>query len=106
MNLVDADTVGSMWIRLAKMTQVGLVPRRLLSMDRERVSHGRAVLFGVAAFLYFCFFTAWLPSFVLRSSFLATAPKNVADGVIVVIWAGFFGLGVLVLRLAQNRGLI
>ena len=75
-------------------------------MGRERISHGRAALYGVATFLYFCFFTAWLPSVVLRSSFLSTAPKNVADGIILVIWSGFFGLGIGFLRWAQDRELI
>jgi len=75
-------------------------------MSRERISHGRAFLSGAAIFLYFVIFTAWFPSYLIRSSLLASAPKNVADGVIGVIWGGFLVLGVGFLRWAQDRELI
>jgi len=75
-------------------------------MDREHISHGRAALSGVVVFLYFSIFTAWLPSVLLRSSFLATAPRNVADGIVLVVWGGFFGFGLIALRWTQDRGLI
>lgn len=75
-------------------------------MSREQISQGRALLSAVVIFVYFAVFTAWLPSMVLRSSFLSTAPRNVADGIILVIWGGFFGLGLAGLRWAQDRELI
>lgn len=75
-------------------------------MSRERISHPRAVLSAVIIFVYFAFFTAWLPSALLRSSLLSSAPQNVADGITLVVWGGFFGLGLLALRWAQDRELI
>ncbi len=75
-------------------------------MSRERISQGRAALTGMAIFLYFVITTAWLPSYLLRSPLLANAPKNVADGVTVVIWGGFFVVGLGFLRWAQDRELI
>ena len=75
-------------------------------MSRERISHGRAFLSGAAIFVYFAFFTAWLPSFVVRSSLLASAPRNVADGITLVVWGGFLLLGVGALRWLQDRELI
>ena len=75
-------------------------------MNRDRISQGRAALSGVAIFLYFAIFTAWLPSILARSAFIATASRNVADGIVVVVWAGFFGLGIWALRWTQERGLI
>jgi|AMFO01.1.fsa_nt_gi hypothetical protein len=75
-------------------------------MDRERMSQGRALLSGVLILLYFAIFTAWLPSFLLRSPLLRAAPRNVADGVTVVIWGGFFVAGAWGLRRAQARGWI
>ena len=75
-------------------------------MSRERISHPRAVLSAIIIFLYFAVFTAWLPSALLRSSLLSGAPRNVADGVTLVVWGGFFGIGLLALRWAQDRELI
>ena len=75
-------------------------------MSRERISQGRALLSGAAIFLYFVVTTAWFPSYLIRSPLLASAPKNVADGVIVVVWGGFLVLGVGFLRWAQDRELI
>ncbi len=75
-------------------------------MSRENISQGRAALSAVVIFLYFAIFTAWIPSMLLRSSFLATAPANVADGITVVVWGGFFGAGLIALRWAQERELI
>jgi hypothetical protein len=75
-------------------------------MDCDRISWFRAAVSAIVIFLYFAIFTAWLPSMLLRSSMLATASRSVADGIIIVVWAGFFGLGVLGLRWAQERGLI
>ena len=64
-------------------------------MNRDRISQGRAALSAIAIFLYFAIFTAWLPSILARSAFLATASRNVADGIIIVVWGGFFTLGIL-----------
>lgn len=75
-------------------------------MSREQISHGRAALYGVLIFLYFVIFTAWLPSWLIRSSFLATAPQNVADIVTLTVWGGFFGAGLIGLRWAQEREMI
>ena len=75
-------------------------------MSRERISQGRALLSAIVIFLYFAIFTAWVPSIVLRSSLLASAPANVADIVILAVWGGFFGAGIIGLRLAQDRELI
>ena len=75
-------------------------------MDCDRISQARAFLTAVAFFLYFAVFTAWLPSLLLRSSLLLTAPRSVADGITIVVWGGFFGLGVGALMWAQNRELI
>ncbi len=77
-----------------------------ISEKRARISQGRAALSGIAIFLYFAIFTAWAPSILARSAFLATASKNVADGIIIVAWGGFFGLGIVALRWTQDRGLI
>ena len=75
-------------------------------MDCDRISWLRAAVSAVAIFLYFVIFTAWLPSLLLRSSMLSTASRAVADGIIIVVWVGFFSIGVLGLRWAQDRGLI
>ena len=75
-------------------------------MNREKISQGRAVLSAIGIFLYFAIFTAWIPSIVLRSSFLATAPGEVSDLVILVVWGGFFVAGLYGLRWSQERGLI
>ncbi len=75
-------------------------------MSREKISYPRAALSGVVIFLYFAIFTAWLPSAMLRSSVLSSAPRNVADGIILVVWGGFFGIGLVALRWAQDRELI
>jgi ABC-type Mn2+/Zn2+ transport system permease subunit len=75
-------------------------------MNRDQISQGRAALSGVAIFLYFAIFTAWVPSMLARSAFLATASRNVADVIIIVVWGGFFGLGIVALRWTQDRGLI
>jgi hypothetical protein len=75
-------------------------------MNRDQISQGRAALSGVAIFLYFAIFTAWVPSMVARSAFLATASRNVADLIVIVLWSGFFGLGIVALRWTQDRGLI
>lgn len=73
---------------------------------RDRISWGRAALSGIAIFLYFAVFTAWMPSVLARSAYLATASRNVADGIIIVVWGGFFTLGLWGLRWTQERGLI
>lgn len=75
-------------------------------MNRDQISQSRAALSGLAIFLYFAIFTAWVPSILARSAFLATASGNVADGVIIVVWSGFFVLGIWGLRWTQDRGLI
>ncbi|MCL1587250.1 MAG: hypothetical protein M3092_02445 [Actinomycetia bacterium] len=75
-------------------------------MDCNRISWFRAAVSAVVIFLYFVIFTAWLPSMLLRSSLLATASRGVADGITIVVWGGFFGLGVLALMWAQDRELI
>lgn len=75
-------------------------------MNCDRISWVRAALSALVIFLYFVIFTAWLPSMLLRSSLLATASRGVADGIVIVVWGGFFGLGVLGLMWAQDRGLI
>lgn len=75
-------------------------------MDCDRISWFRAAVSAVVIFLYFVIFTAWLPSMLLRSSLLATASRGVADGITIVVWGGFFGLGVLALMWAQDRELI
>ena len=75
-------------------------------MSRERISQGRAFLSAIVIIAYFAFFTAWVPSMVLRSSLLATAPESVANGITLVIWVGFFGLGIVGLRWSQDRELI
>ena len=73
---------------------------------RDRISQGRAALSGIAIFLYFAIFTAWAPSVLARSAYLATASKSVGDGIIIVVWGGFFALGIWGLRWTQERGLI
>jgi hypothetical protein len=75
-------------------------------MGRERISQGRAALSAVGIFLYFAVFTAWLPSYLLRSSLLSSAPRNVADGLVAALWGGFFVAGLVALRWAQERELI
>ncbi len=75
-------------------------------MNRDQISQGRAALSGLVIFLYFAIFTAWMPSILARSAFLATASRNVADGIIIVVWGGFFALGMWGLRWTQDRGLI
>lgn len=75
-------------------------------MSRDRISQPRAILSGVVIFLYFVIFTAWLPSVLLKSSFLAGAPRSISDGITVLVWGGFFGFGLLALRWAQDRELI
>lgn len=75
-------------------------------MSRDQISHGRAAVWSIAIFLYFVIFTAWLPSAVLRSSYLATAPENVGVGITVVVWGGFFVAGLVGLRWAQEREMI
>jgi hypothetical protein len=80
--------------------------RRPDSMRCDRISWVRAALSAFVIFLYFVIFTAWLPSMLLRSSLLATASRGVADGIVIVVWGGFFGFGVLALMWAQDRELI
>lgn len=75
-------------------------------MSRDRISQARALLSALVIFVYFGVLTAWLPSALLKSSLLATAPRGVADGIAVVVWGGLFGIGVIGLRLAQDRELI
>lgn len=75
-------------------------------MNCDRISWVRAALSALVIFLYFVIFTAWLPSMLLRSSLLATASRGVADGIVIVVWGGFFGFGVLALMWAQDRELI
>ncbi len=75
-------------------------------MSRDQISWGRAFVSGLVIFVYFAFTTAWLPSSLLKSSLLASASRPVADGITIVVWGGFFGLGVLALRWAQDRGMI
>jgi hypothetical protein len=75
-------------------------------MNRDQISQGRAALSGIAIFLYFAIFTAWMPSILARSAFLATASRNIADGIVIVVWGGFFGFGIWALRWTQERGLI
>lgn len=75
-------------------------------MSREGISHPRAALSGIAILVYFAFFTAWVPSALLRSSLLSSAPRNVADGITLVVWGGFFALGLAALRWLQDRELI
>ncbi|MCL1595659.1 MAG: hypothetical protein M3132_15035 [Actinomycetia bacterium] len=75
-------------------------------MKRERISNGRAALSAVGIVLYFAIFTAWVPSMLARSSFLSTAPRNVADGIVLVVWTGFLFAGVGALRWAQDREMI
>ena len=75
-------------------------------MKCDRISWVRAALSALVIFLYFVIFTAWLPSMLLRSSLLATASRGVADGIVIVVWGGFFGFGVLALMWAQDRELI
>lgn len=75
-------------------------------MDCDRISQLRAVFSAIVIFLYFVIFTAWLPSALLRSSLLATASRSVADGIVIVVWGGFFTLGVVALMWAQKRELI
>ena len=75
-------------------------------MNCDRISWVRAALSALVIFLYFVIFTAWLPSMLLRSSLLATASRGVADGIVIVVWGGFFGIGVLALMWAQDRELI
>jgi ABC-type Mn2+/Zn2+ transport system permease subunit len=75
-------------------------------MNRDRIPQGRAALSGIAILLYFAVFTAWMPSILARSAFLATASRNVADLVIIIVWGGFFALGIVALRWTQDRGLI
>ena len=77
-----------------------------ISEKRDRISQGRAALSGIAIFLYFAIFTAYVPSALAKSAFLATASRNIADGIIIVVWGGFFTLGIVALRWAQDRGLI
>jgi hypothetical protein len=75
-------------------------------MNCDRISQVKAILSAIAIFLYFVIFTAWLPSVLLRSSLLATASRGVADGITIVVWGGFFGLGIAALMWAQDRELI
>ncbi len=73
--------------------------------NRGRISHGRAALSAIAIFVYFAVFTAWLPSYVLRTA-LSSAPKNVADLVTVGIWGATLLAGLWGLRKAQEEGWI
>ena len=75
-------------------------------MSRDRISQGRAALTAVLIFVYFAVFTAWLPSYVLRSPVLSSAPRNVADGIVAGLWGAFFIAGIVALRWAQDRELI
>jgi len=75
-------------------------------MSRDRISQGRAALSAVVIFLYFAVFTAWLPSYLIRSPLLTSAPQNVADGIVAGLWAVFFIAGIVALRRAQDRELI
>ncbi|MEN8239049.1 MAG: hypothetical protein ABFR53_07605 [Actinomycetota bacterium] len=75
-------------------------------MSRERISHWRAAFSAVMIMVYFAVFTAWLPSYLLRSPLLSTAPRNVADGIVAALWGAFFVAGIVALRWAQDRELI
>lgn len=75
-------------------------------MGRCQISQVRALVSAIAIFFYFGVVGAWVPSALLNSSLLATAPRGVADGITVVVWGGLFGAGVVALRWAQNRELI
>lgn len=66
----------------------------------------RAYVAGLAIALYFVVATVWLPSFVLRLSFVASAPALVRDLVGSGVWFVFLAAGLLGLRLAQRARLI
>lgn len=70
----------------------------------QRMTWGRAWLVGLLVVSYFAFATAWLPSQLV--AVLGGSPSGLAGAVGVASWAGFLGLGMAALRLAQRRGWI
>ena len=66
----------------------------------------RAYVMGAAIALYFIVATIWLPSFVLKLSFVASAPAIIRDIVGSGAWFTFLAAGLFALRWAQRSGLI
>ena len=66
----------------------------------------RAYVIGVVITLYFIVATIWLPSFVLKLSFVASAPAIIRDIVGSGAWFAFLAAGLFALRRAQHSGLI
>jgi uncharacterized membrane protein (DUF441 family) len=66
----------------------------------------RAWAKGLAIVVYFVAATVWLPHRVLGFDFVRDAPELVRDLIVVTVWgAALFG-GIVILRLAQDRGVI
>jgi hypothetical protein len=74
--------------------------------DRTGIGGSRAMVSAVVIVLYFALATVWLPSALLRSSLLTGVDRNVADLVALVVWIATLSLGMWMLRMAQDRGLI
>ena len=66
----------------------------------------RAYAIGLAITLYFIVATIWLPSFVLKLSFVASAPPIIRDLAGTGVWFVFLAAGLFSLRRAQHSGLI
>ena len=66
----------------------------------------RAYAIGLAITLYFIVATIWLPSFVLKLSFVASAPPIIRDLAGAGVWFVFLAAGLFALRRAQHSGLI
>jgi hypothetical protein len=66
----------------------------------------RAYALGVVIALYFIVATVWLPSFVLKIGFVASAPAALRDLIGAGVWAAFLAGGLFALRRAQRSGLI
>ena len=62
----------------------------------------RAYVLGIGIAVYFLVATVWLPSFVLKLSFVASAPSVVRDLVGAGVWFLFLAAGLVGLRLAQR----
>ncbi len=66
----------------------------------------RGWLSAFAIVTYFAVSIVWLPSFVLRLSFVAELDRTIRDLIGASLWAVLLIAGIWGLRLAQRRGLI
>lgn len=77
-----------------------------MNRARAAIGHARASLTAMGIVAYFGVTTVWIPSALLRSSLLIGLERNVSDLIAVAVWGAGLGIGIWLLRWAQDRDLI